>query len=122
MAEDRILIRDLLVRGIVGVNDWEREKPQDILINLDVFLDARRAGRSDEISDSINYRSLAKDVIAYVEGSAHYLVEALATRIARIVVLDHGAERVRVRVEKPGAVRFAGSVGIEIERSAADFE
>lgn len=122
MAEDRILIRDLLVRGIVGINDWEREKPQDILINLDVFLDARRAGRSDEISDSINYRSLAKDVIAYVEGSAHYLVEALATRIARIVVLDHGAERVRVRVEKPGAVRFAGSVGIEIERSAADFE
>lgn len=122
MAEDRILIRDLLVRGIVGINDWEREKPQDILVNLDVFLDARRAGRSDDVDDSINYRTLAKDVIAYVEESSHYLVEALATRIARIAVVDHGAARVRVRVEKPGALRFAESVGIEIERGAADFE
>lgn len=122
MAEDRILIRDLMVRGIVGVNDWEREKRQDILVNLDVFLDAAPAGRSDDLSDSINYRSLAKDVIAYVEGSSHYLVEALATRIARIAVVDHGAARVRVRVEKPGALRFSKSVGVEIERSAGDFE
>lgn len=121
MGSDRILIRDLLVRGIVGINDWEREKRQDILVNLEVHLDARAAGRSDDVADSINYRSLAKDVIAYVEGSEHFLVEALATAIARIAVQEHGAERVRVRVEKPGALRFAASVGIEIERGADDF-
>jgi FolB domain-containing protein len=120
-ATDRILIRDLLVRGIIGLNDWEREKPQDIVINLEAWVDARRAGESDDMSDSLNYRSLAKDVIAYAETSEPMLVEALAHGIGRIAVRDHGAERVRVRVEKPGALRFATSVGIEIERSADDY-
>lgn len=120
-ADDRILIRKLLVRGIIGLNDWEREVAQDIVISLDIRIDARRAGITDDMRDSLNYRTVAKDVIAYAESSAHYLVEALATGIARIVVVEHGAERVKVRVEKPGALRFAESVGIEIERTAADF-
>ena len=121
-ADDRILIRNLRVRGIIGVNDWEREKEQEILVNLEIAVDAREAGRSDDIDDSLNYRTVAKDVIAYTEASGHYLVEALAAGIARIVVVDHGAPRVRVRVEKPGALRFADSVGIEIDRTAADFD
>jgi FolB domain-containing protein len=120
--QDRIIIKDLLLRGIIGLNDWEREKQQDILINLVVYTDLRAAGRSDDLADSINYRSLAKDVIAHVEGSAHYLVETLATEIARICVVGHGADRALVRVEKPGALRFAASVGVEIERRRADFE
>ena len=120
-ARDKIVIKDLLLRGIVGINDWERETKQDILINLEMYLDARPAGSSDDMGDSLNYRTLTKDVISYVEGSSHFLVEALATEIARIAVIVHGAERVTVRVEKPGAVRFASSVGIEIERSASDF-
>lgn len=119
--DDRILIRDLLVRAIIGLNDWEREAKQDVIINLEIGVDARAAGRSDDVSDSINYRTVSKAVIAYVESSAHRLVEALATEIARIVVVDHGAARARVRVEKPGALRFAESVGVEIERTAADF-
>ncbi len=121
MAEDRILINDLLVRGIVGLNDWEREKKQDILVNLTVYLDTRRAAASDDVADSLNYRTLTKDVIAYVESSEHYLVEALAAAVARIAVVDHGATRAVVRVEKLGALRFARSVGVEIERSAADY-
>lgn len=120
--DDRILIKDLLIRGIVGINDWEREKEQDIVVNLEIAVDARRAGGTDEISDALNYRTIAKDVITYVQSSRHYLVEALATGIARIVTLDHGASRVSVRVEKPGALRFADSVGIEIERTPADFD
>lgn len=121
-ADDRIIIRDLLLRGIIGINDWEREKAQDILINLEVRVDARLSGLTDEMSDSLNYRTITKDVIDYVESSRHFLVEALATEIARIVTVRHGAERVKVRVEKPGALRFAGSVGIEIERTPSDFE
>lgn len=120
-ARDRIVIRDLLLRGILGINDWERETKQDILVNLEVFLDAAPAGTSDDVDDALNYRTLTKDIIAYVEGSSHNLVEALATEIARIAVVVHGAERVIVRVEKPGALRFASSVGVEIERSASDF-
>ncbi|MDX1394638.1 MAG: dihydroneopterin aldolase [Gemmatimonadota bacterium] len=121
-ADDLILIRDLHVRGIIGINDWEREKKQDIVINLQIAVDARRAGRTDDMDDALNYRTVAKDVIAYAESAGHFLVEALAAAIARIVVVDHGAQGVRVRVEKPGALRFADSVGIEIERTRADFD
>ena len=120
-GEDRILIRDLLVRGVIGINDWERERPQDILIQLEMFVDARRAGATDDMADSVNYRTVAKKVIAYAETSEHFLVEALASGIARLVLVEHGVSRVRVRVEKPGALRFARSVGIEIERTADDF-
>lgn len=121
-SEDRILIKDLLLRGIVGLNDWEREKQQDILINMVVFHDVRAAGASDQVADTLNYRTLTKRVIDYVESSDHYLVEALATNLARIAVVEMGAERIRLRVEKPGALRFAASVGVEIERVGADFD
>ncbi len=119
--KDTILIRDLLVRGIIGLNDWEREKKQDIVINVEIDVDARRAGETDDVGHALNYRTLTKDIIAYAETSGHFLVEALAHEIARIAVVDHGAPRARVRVEKPGALRFAGSVGIEIERVQSDF-
>jgi len=121
-AEDRILVKDLLVRGIIGVNDWERKTKQDILVNLEIGVDARLAGRTDDMNDSLNYRTVAKAVIALVESSEYRLVEALATEIARVITIDHGAARVKVRVEKPGAVRYARSVGIEIERTPADFD
>lgn len=119
-ADDLILIKDLLLRGIIGINDWEREKPQDIMINMTLYTDMREAGTRDDIAYTLNYRTITKAIIAYVEESAHYTVEALATAIARIAV-DHGAPRVIVRVEKPGALRFAKSVGVEIDRTREDF-
>lgn len=120
-ASDTILIRDLLVRGIIGVNDWEREKEQDIVINMSLSVDARAGGESDDVADVLNYRTLTKRVIAHVESAKPYLVEALAHQLARIAVVDFGAQRARVRVEKPGALRYARSVGIEVERTAADY-
>jgi len=118
---DTIFIRDLLVRGIIGLNDWERENKQDIIVNIEIPLDARQAGESDNMEDSINYRTLTKAVIAHVEGSEPYLVEALAHEIARIAIVGHGCNAVKVRVEKPGALRFARSVGVEVKRTPADF-
>lgn len=120
-ARDRLLVKDLLVRGVVGINEWEREHRQDILINLDVYVDTSAAARSDDVADSLNYRSLTKGIIALVEASSFHLVEALAEAIARLCLRDFGADRVRVRLEKPGALRFAESVGVEIERDAVDF-
>jgi FolB domain-containing protein len=120
MKEDRIIIRDLLVRGILGINDWEREQPQDILLNLTLFADLRRAGFSDDIADSVNYRTVAKKILAHVETATRYTVEALAADIARLCLAEPGVTRVTVRVEKPGALRFARSVGVEIERSRQD--
>jgi FolB domain-containing protein len=121
MEEDRILIKDLLLRGIIGINDWEREKRQDILINVMLFGDLRPAGESDEIADSINYRTITKQIIQHVETSQRFTVEALAADVARICLETDGVERVRVRLEKPGALRFARSVGVEIERRRGDF-
>jgi FolB domain-containing protein len=114
---DQILITDLAARGILGINDWEREKPQEILINLVLFTDLRLAGASDRVEDSVNYRTIAKKALAWVETSKRFTVEALAADLARLCLEEPGVRKVRVRVEKPGAVRFARSVGVEIERA-----
>jgi len=117
---DKVIIKDLLVRGIIGINPDERVKQQDILINLVLYTDIRKAADSDAIEDAVNYKSITKRVIAHVEDSSDFLVEKLVSDIARIILTEFPVERVRVRVEKPGAVRFAQSVGIEIERSRSD--
>lgn len=116
---DRILVKDLLLRGVIGLNDWEREVRQDILINLVMDTDTRAAAAGDDEAEIVNYRTVAKEIIAHVESARPKLVETLAEDLARIC-LRHGAERVRVRVEKPGALRFASSVGVEIERRPED--
>jgi FolB domain-containing protein len=117
---DKIVIKDLLLRGIIGVNEWEREKRQDILINITMMGDLSRAGKSDDINDTINYRTVTKRVIQHIETSQRFTVEALAEDIARLCLEGDGVQRARVRVEKPGALRFARSVGVEIERGRAD--
>jgi FolB domain-containing protein len=114
---DKLFVKDLLVRGIIGINDWEREKPQDIIINLVIYADLREAGKSDDISNSVNYRTLAKKAQAHTESVKRLTVEALAADIANICLEEPGVKKVRVSVEKPGAVRFSRSVGVEIERS-----
>jgi FolB domain-containing protein len=114
---DKVIIKDLLVRGIIGINDWERVQPQDILINIVILTDTRPAAMTDDIADCVNYRTIAKQVGQHAETAARMTVEALANDLAAICLKDPGARQVTVRVEKPGAVRFAGSVGVEIERS-----
>ncbi|MFO7683769.1 MAG: dihydroneopterin aldolase [Chloroflexota bacterium] len=118
---DKILIKDLLLRGIIGINPDERVNKQDILINMVIFADIRKAAASDDIADAVNYKSITKRLIAHVEQSSDMLVEKLVTDLARLVITEFGVERVQVRLEKPGALRFAQSVGIEIERTKEDF-
>ena len=119
---DQIFISDLVARGIIGLNDWEREKPQEILINIVLFGDLSRAGKSDDIKDSINYRTVAKKVMAHAETAQRLTVEALATDLVDLCLEEPGVQKVRMRVEKPGAVRFSKSVGVEIEREKAALE
>ncbi len=114
---DQVFITDLVARGIIGINDWEREKPQEIRINIVLFADLAKAGKSDDIQDCVNYRTVAKKVLEHAETARRLTVEALAADLAQICLEQAGVVKVRVRVEKPGAVRFAGSVGVEIERS-----
>jgi len=117
---DKVIIRDLVARGIIGLNDWEREKPLEILINIVMYTDLQMAGANDDISDSVNYRTVAKKVMAHAESAKRLTVEALAADLARLCLEEPGVQKVEVRVEKPGAVRFARSVGVEIERSRED--
>ena len=117
---DQVFITDLMARGIIGVNSWEREKPQEILINIVLLADLHRAGKSDNIQDSVNYRTVARKVLAHAETVQRQTVESLAADVARLCLEDPGVQKVRVRVEKPGAVRFSSSVGVEIERAKDD--
>jgi dihydroneopterin aldolase/2-amino-4-hydroxy-6-hydroxymethyldihydropteridine diphosphokinase len=119
---DQIQIKDLLLRAIIGINDEERRNRQDVLINITLHADTRAAGRSDDMADAVNYRTLTKRIIALVEGSSFYLVEKLAAEIAALCLDDPRVEQADVRVEKPGALRFARSVGVEIQRTRADVE
>jgi FolB domain-containing protein len=114
---DQILIKDLLVRGIIGVNADERENPQDILLNITVFTDTRPAGLSDNIIDTISYSMLAKKIRHHTEKIQRFTLEAFAEDIARLILEEKRVEKVRVRVEKPHVVRFTASVGVEIERT-----
>ena len=117
---DKVIIKDLLARGIIGVNDWERTRPQDILINITIFTDTRRAADTDHINDCVNYSTVSKKVLAHAETAHRLTVEALANDLAKLCLEENGVQKVTIRVEKPGAVRFAASVGVEIERSRDD--
>jgi len=119
---DKILIKDLLMRGIIGINPDERVKKQDVLVNIILYADTRQAAETDDIAYAVNYKTISKQVIERVEEGSDFLVEKLVTDLARMILTDYPTvQKVQVRVEKPGALRFAQSVGIEIERTRADF-
>jgi len=113
---DRILIRDLLARCIIGVDEPERREKQDVIINVALSTDLRRAGRSDRFEDAVDYRAIKKRIVEMVEASQCFLVEALAERVADICIEHPAVQEVQVTVEKPSALRFARSVGVEITR------
>ena len=113
---DRIVIRELLVRAVLGVDDEERREMQDVLVTVTLHADLRRAGKSDRLEDAIDYRAIKKQIMAAAEGSRFKLVEALAERIAALCLGHAGVRRVDVLVEKPGSLRFAKSAAVEITR------
>ena len=113
---DQILVRDLRFRCIVGVNDEERHEKQDVVAQITLDIDLRKAGRTDALEDTVDYKALKKDVLAMAEGSQFQLVEVLAQSIADICLKRQRVTRVVVAVEKPGALRFARTVGVRIVR------
>jgi FolB domain-containing protein len=113
---DKIFIQNLRIHAILGVRAWERETPQEILVSVALETDTRPAASSDRVEDSVDYSALAKEIRAHVEGARRFTVEALAEDIAQICLSRPQVRRAAVRVEKPGAVKEADSVGVEIER------
>jgi D-erythro-7,8-dihydroneopterin triphosphate epimerase len=113
---DRILIQDLQVKCIIGVNEDERLRKQDVVINLALMTDLGRAGRSDRFEDTLDYRAVKKEVMSLVERSQFFLIEALAEAVAGLCLKNPAVSAVTVRVDKPGALSSARSVAVEIER------
>ena len=119
-ALDKIHIRDLHVRCIVGLYEEERKAKQDVFINITLHADYREACRSDRIEDTVDYKEVKKRVVAMVEVSSFMLIERLAEEVARICLAAPRIERAVVTVDKPGALRFARSVAVEIVRDRSD--
>jgi D-erythro-7,8-dihydroneopterin triphosphate epimerase len=119
-ALDKIYIRDLLCRCIVGIYPEERENKQDVVINIEMACDLSTAAASDNIDDTINYKSVKKEIMALVESSGFLLIERMAGEIASLCLAHEGVRQVRVTVDKPGALRFARSVAVEIVRTRTD--
>jgi 7,8-dihydroneopterin aldolase/epimerase/oxygenase len=113
---DRIFLTALSADAIIGIYDWEREVRQRIEVDLEMWMDLTAAAASDSIDDTLNYKAVAKRVLAFVQESRFRLVEALAGEIARILLAEFPVARVRVTVHKPGAVRHSRDVGVIIER------
>ncbi|MCY2954878.1 MAG: dihydroneopterin aldolase [Planctomycetota bacterium] len=117
---DRIIIEDLAARCIIGIDADERREKQDVVINIVLETDLRAAGKSDRFENAVDYRGIKKKVLAMVEGSQYFLIEALAERVAEICLENPKVKRVVVRVGKPSALRFARSVGVEIARGRSE--
>jgi dihydroneopterin aldolase len=116
MTHDIVFIEDLRIQTVIGVFDWEREITQTISLDLEMAFDISRAAGSDRIDDTLDYKSVAKRLIAFVEGSEFQLVEALAEHCARIILEEFPVSHVRLKLSKPGAVRGSSAVGVAIER------
>lgn len=114
---DKIIIKNILARGIIGIRDWEREKEQNILINLELYYETRTPEAPDKIEICVDYSKVTKKVMNLAETAKRFTLEALAEDIAHLCLEDSKVLKTTVRVEKPGAVRFSESVGVEIERS-----
>jgi 7,8-dihydroneopterin aldolase/epimerase/oxygenase len=118
---DKIFLSALQVECIVGIWEWERRVKQAVTIDLEMAADIRRAAVTDRIEDTVDYKRVAKRLLAFVGESQYQLVETLTEQIARLVIVEFGVSWVKVRVNKQGAIRGARDVGIEIERCTADY-
>lgn len=119
-APDRIFLRGLAVECIIGFIDWERRIRQTVVIDLEMPVDCRRAARTDSVDDTLDYKRVAKRIVAFVEASEFNLVETMAHRVALLVLGEFGIDWIRISINKPGAIRGSRDVGVSIERTRAD--
>jgi dihydroneopterin aldolase len=118
---DKIFLSALNVECIVGIWEWERRVKQRVVIDIEMATDIRKAAASDHIDDTIDYKAVAKRILAFVGESQYQLVETLTDNIAKVIITEFGVSWVKVRLNKQGAIRFARDVGILIERTPTDY-
>ena len=119
---DRIFLHGLTSECVIGFIDWERRVKQTVELDIELPVDCRRAALNDDVADTLDYKKVAKRVLAFVEGSSFQLVETLAHRLALVILEEFQLPWVRIALNKPGAIRHSRDVGVLIERSRADLE
>jgi dihydroneopterin aldolase len=117
---DTIFIHALKTETIVGIFDWERQVKQTVILDIEFSADIRKAALSDSIDDTLNYKRVAKRVLAFVEESSFHLVETLAEHVAMLILEEFAVAWVRITLSKPGAIRSSRDVGVMLERALAD--
>jgi dihydroneopterin aldolase len=113
---DKIFIHALKTETIIGIFDWERQVKQTVLLDIEISADVRKAALTDSVDQTVNYKRLAKRVLAFVEASQFHLVEALAEHVAMLILDEFGVSWVSIVLSKPGAVRSSRDVGVALER------
>ena len=121
-AGDRIFLHGLTIDCIIGFIEWERRIKQTVVLDVEMPVDCARAATSDDVADTLDYKKVAKRLIAFVEGSDFKLVETLAHRAAMLILEEFGVDRVRLSVNKPGAIRHSKDVGVAVMRTRADIQ
>jgi dihydroneopterin aldolase len=119
---DKIFIHALKTEAIVGIFDWERQVKQTVVMDIEFSADIRKAALSDSIDDTLNYKRVAKRVLAFVEESSFHLVETLAESVAMLILEEFGLSWVSIALSKPGAIRSSRDVGVMLERTQADLQ
>ena len=119
---DKIFIHALKTETIVGIFDWERQVKQTVVLDIEFSADIRKAATSDSIDDTLNYKGVAKRVLAFVDDSSFHLVETLAEHVAMLILEEFGVSWVSVILSKPGAIRSSRDVGVMLERTLADLQ
>ncbi len=117
---EKIHITDLRLQCIIGINDWERTQKQEVIINVILYADLKKPCQTDHLEDSVDYKEIKKEIIAMVEISSFNLIERLAEEISRICLAHQIVIAARIKVDKPGALRYAKSVGVEIFRARSN--
>lgn len=116
MSHDIVFIEDLRIDTIIGIYDWEREVKQTIALDIEMAADNTRPAATEDIEDAVNYKAVAKRLIAFTEESQFQLVETLAERLAEIIINEFKVPWCRLKLSKLGAVTGSRSVGVIIER------
>lgn len=117
---DKIFLTELTTEAIIGFNDWERRVKQTVVIDVEIASDVRSAAAYDDINRTLNYKSVAKRILAFVGESQYHLIETLAEELARMLITEFALSWLRLSVHKPGAIRGSRDVGVTIERTAKD--
>ena len=122
IKKDRIYVEDLRVKGTIGIFDWEKKIKQEISLSYEIDHDNFSASKEDKIEATTDYKTITKKIISFIEENKFELVETFAEKIAEMVIKDFDVNWIKLRVSKPGALRFSKDVGVIIERTSKDYE